>query len=136
MGLAFSNILNVNSNKGRMILTLLGTVIAIIVALMGILKYFEDFLYLTALVYPAIAGVMFADFFFMRNQTWRQIDNWNYIATIALLIGILIGYITQYTYNFGLPAVQSLVAAFIVYFVLMKIKAQVKPDAFTPNGWK
>lgn len=136
MGLAFSNILNVNSNKGRMILTLLGTVIAIIVALMGILKYFEDFLYLTALVYPAIAGVMFADFFFMRNQTWRQIDNWNYIATIALLIGIMIGYITQYTYNFGLPAVQSLVAAFIVYFVLMKIKAQVKPDAFTPNGWK
>ncbi|QYA42884.1 cytosine permease [Macrococcoides bohemicum] len=136
MGLAFSNILNVNSNKGRMILTLLGTVIAIIVALMGILKYFEDFLYLTALVYPAIAGVMFADFFFMRNQTWRQIDNWNYIATIALLIGILIGYITQYTYNFGLPAVQSLVAAFIVYFVLMKIKARVKPDAFTPNGWK
>lgn len=136
MGLAFSNILNVNSNKGRMFLTLLGTIIAIIVALMGILKYFEDFLYLTALVYPAIAGVMFADFFFMRNQTWRKIDNWNYIATIALLIGILIGYITQYTYNFGLPAVQSLVASFLVYYILMKIKARVKPDEFTPNEWK
>lgn len=135
MGLAFSNILNVNSNKGRMLLTLLGTIIAIIVALMGILKYFEDFLYLTALVYPAIAGVMFADFFFMRNQTWRKIDNWNYIATIALLIGILIGYITQYTYNFGLPAVQSLVASFLVYYILMKIKARVKPDEFTPNEW-
>lgn len=136
MGLAFSNILNVNSNKGRMLLTLLGTIIAIIVALMGILKYFEDFLYLTALVYPAIAGVMFADFFFMRNQTWRKIDNWNYIATIALLIGILIGYITQYTYNFGLPAVQSLVASFFVYYILMKIKSRVKPDEFTPNEWK
>lgn len=135
MGLAFSNILNVNSNKGRMLLTLLGTIIAIIVALMGILKYFEDFLYLTALVYPAIAGVMFADFFFMRNQTWRKIDSWNFIATIALLIGILVGYITQYTYNFGLPAVQSLVVSFIVYYVLMKIKARVKPDEFTPNEW-
>src|SRR5699024_5966715 len=117
MGLAFSNLLNVNSNKGRQILTLVGTLIAIAVALAGILDYFEDFLYMTALVYPAIAGVMFADFFFLRNQTWKNIDSWNYIATIAAIIGIVLGYYTQYVNTWGIPAVQSLVAAFIAYYL-------------------
>src|SRR5699024_12176795 len=65
MGLAFSNLVNVNSNRGRQILTLVGTLIAIAVALAGILDYFEDFLYMSAIVYTAIAGVMFADFFFL-----------------------------------------------------------------------
>jgi len=135
MGLAFSNLVNVNSNRGRQILTLVGTLIAIAVALAGILDYFEDFLYMTALVYPAIAGVMFADFFFLRNQTWKNIDSWNYIATIAAIIGIMLGYYTQYVNSWGLPAVQSLVAAFIAYYLLMWVKARIKPDDFTPEKW-
>lgn len=135
MGLAFSNLLNVNTDKGRKVLTLIGTLIAIGVALAGILDYFEDFLYLTALVYPAIAGVMFADFFFLRNQNWKSIDSWNYMATIAAIIGIALGYYTQYVNNWGLPAVQSLLAAFLSYYLLMWIKAKVKPDVFTPEKW-
>src|SRR5699024_6303438 len=135
MGLAFLNLVNVNSNRGRQILTLVGTLIAIAVALAGILDYFEDFLYMTALVYPAIAGVMFADFFFLRNQTWKNIDSWNYIATIAAIIGIMLGYYTQYVNSWGLPAVQSLVAAFIAYYLLMWVKARIKPDDFTPEKW-
>lgn len=135
MGLAFSNLLNVNSNKGRQVLTLIGTLIAIVVALAGILDYFEDFLYLTALVYPAIAGVMFADFFFLRNQTWKNIESWNYMATVAAIIGIVLGYYTQYVNVWGIPAVQSLIAAFISYYLLMWIKAKLKPDEFTPEKW-
>lgn len=135
MGLAFSNLLNVNTDRGRQLLTLLGTLIAIGVALAGILDYFEDFLYLTALVYPAIAGVMFADFFFLRNQEWKSIDKWNYMATIAAIIGIALGYYTQYVNNWGLPAVQSLFAAFLSYYLLMWIKAKIKPDDFTPEKW-
>lgn len=136
MGLAFSNLLNVNSNKGRMLLTLLGTLIALVVALMGILDHFEDFLYLTALVYPAIAGILFADFFFLRSREWKNINKWNYIATIAVIIGIAIGYYTQYMNPIGLPAVQSLFGALISYYLLMFIKAKVKPDEFTPDKWR
>lgn len=136
MGLAFSNLLNVNSNKGRMLLTLLGTLIAIGVALMGILQYFEDFLYLTALVYPAIAGILFADFFFLRSQGWKNIKKWNYVATIAVIIGIAIGYYTQYVDPIGIPAVQSLFASLISYYLIMYIKAKIKPDEFTPEKWK
>jgi cytosine permease len=131
MGLALANMFNVNSNKGRALLTLAGTVVAIVIALAGILDYFMDFLYMTALVYPAIAGVMMADFFFLRNQKWVDIKGWNWMATIALVVGTFVGYLTQYVNSFGLPAVQSLIASGIVYFIAMKIKANVKPDQFT-----
>lgn len=131
MGLAMANIFNVNSNKGRAILTLIGTIIAIVIALAGILDYFMDFLYMTALIYPAIAGVMMADFFFIRKQQWVDNKGWNWMASIALFVGVLVGYLTQYVNTFGIPAVQSLIAAGIVYYAAMKVKAAVKPDHFT-----
>lgn len=131
MGLAFSNVLNVNSNKGRAFLTFLGTIIAIIVALAGILDYFMDFLNMTAIVYPAIAGVMMVDFFLIRNQSWQDNEGWNWMATIAMVAGIIVGYISQYVVVFGIPAVQSLLVTGLVYYITMKIKAKVAPDQFT-----
>ena len=131
MGLALSSLLNINSNRGRALLTFAGTIIAIIIALSGILNYFEDFLYMTALIYPAIAGVMMADFFLLRNMKWVDNDGWNWMATIALIAGTFVGYLTQYVTSFGLPAVQSLIISGIVYYIAMKIKANVAPDHFT-----
>ncbi|MBB5149006.1 cytosine permease [Ureibacillus thermosphaericus] len=131
MGLALANMLNVNSGYGRALLTLGGTIIAIIIALAGILDYFTDFLYMTALIYPAIAGVMMSDFFLVRKQQWVENKGWNWMATIALVVGTFIGYLTQYVYPFGLPAIQSLVISGIVYFIAMKVKASVAPDEFT-----
>lgn len=131
MGLALANIFNVNSGKGRAMLTFIGTLLAIVVALMGILDYFMDFLYLTALLYPAIAGVMLADFFILRKQEWEDHEGWNWMATISLLAGVSVGYVTQYVVNFGLPAVQSLIVSMIVYVAAMKLKKAFKPDRFT-----
>jgi cytosine permease len=131
MGLALANMLNVNSNKGRALLTLAGTLVSIVVALAGILDYFMDFLYMTALIYPAIGGVMMADFFFIRKQQWVDNKGWNWMATIALVVGTLIGYYTQYVNPMGLPAVQSIIVSGIVYILVMKIKAKVAPDHFT-----
>ncbi|KQL52871.1 permease [Heyndrickxia shackletonii] len=131
MGLALANMFNINSGKGRALLTLLGTIIAIFIALAGILDYFTDFLYLTALIYPAIGGVMMADFFLIRKQQFVDHKGWNWMATIALVAGTVVGYLTQYVYEFGLPAVQSIIISAFIYWVAMKIKAKVKPDHFT-----
>lgn len=131
MGLALANMLNVNSNKGRALLTLAGTIISIVIALAGILDYFMDFLYMTALIYPAIGGVMMADFFFIRKHQWTDNKGWNWMATIALAVGTFVGYYTQYVQSFGLPAVQSIIASALVYIIAMKIKARVAPDHFT-----
>ncbi|PDM40355.1 permease [Parageobacillus yumthangensis] len=131
MGLALANMLNINSGRGRALLTLCGTIISLVIALAGILDYFMDFLYMTALIYPAIAGVMMTDFFFIRKQQWVDNKGWNWMATIALVAGTLLGYYTQYVHPFGLPAVQSLIVSGLVYWVAMKIKAKVAPDHFT-----
>ncbi len=133
MGLALANLCNVNSNRGRALLTLGGTMLAIVIALAGILDYFLDFLYMTALVYPAIAGAMMADFFFIRRRQWKDLPGWNWMATIGLVVGIFVGYLTQYVITFGIPAVQSLIASGIVYLVAMELKARVKSDHFTED---
>ncbi|MFC7393784.1 purine-cytosine permease family protein [Scopulibacillus cellulosilyticus] len=131
MGLAFANMLNINSSKGRSILTLIGTLIAIILALAGILDYFTTFLNFTALIYSAAAGVMMTDFFLLRKRKWADNNGWNWMATIALVIGIFVGCYTQYIYTLGLPAIQTLFASGAVYLVAMKVKANIAPDRFT-----
>jgi cytosine permease len=135
MGLALANLMNVDTGKGRAMLTFIATLLAIVVSLAGILDYFMDFLYMSALVYPAIAGVIFADFFLIRNQDWEDKPGWNWMATIAFVIGTLAGYYTQYVNPMGLPAVQALLATSVSYYICMKLKAKVAPDSFTPAHW-
>lgn len=135
MGLALANLLNVDTGRGRAMLTFIATLVAIVVALAGILDYFTNFLYMSAIIYPAIAGVIFADFFFVRNQQWEDKPGWNWMATIAFFVGIAFGYYTQYVNPMGLPAVQSLLATGISYYLCMRIKAKVAPDSFTPAHW-
>src|SRR5699024_333220 len=130
-GLAAANMFNVNSGKGRAILTLAGSSIGILLALLGILNYFTDFLEILGIVYPTIAGIMFADFFFIRNKTWEYHRGWNWVATVAMILGALVGYMTQYVIIFWIPAVQSIITTMIFYYIGMKIKARINPDQFT-----
>ncbi|MGM0900496.1 MAG: cytosine permease [Bacillota bacterium] len=130
-GLAAANIFNVDSGKGRAWLTVGGSLAGIILALAGILTYFMDFLILLGVIYPAIAGVMFTDFFLIRKKEWVDKQGWNWMATLALVVGGLVGYITQYHYPVGIPAIQSIIVSGIVYFYGMKMKAKISPDQFT-----
>lgn len=131
MGLSMANTFNINSGKGRAILTLIGTIIGIGLALGGVLQYFEDFLYVSGIIYGPIAGVMIADFFFIRKQTYTDNPGWNWIATISMGIGIAIAYWSQYVHEWGIPAVQSLFISMVLYLVAMNIKRKTRPDQFT-----
>ena len=134
MGLALSNLMNVDSSRGRQGLTLLGTVIGIVLALAGFLDYFTDFLYLTSLVYPAIAAVVIVDFFFIRDQKWAAIAGWNWVATGATVVGIAVGYYTQYMNPVGIPALQSLIVAALVYYLGMVLQDNLKPGKFSAHA--
>jgi cytosine permease len=131
IGLAAANMFNIDSGMGRALLTILGAVVGISLALAGILRYFLDFLILLGVIYPAIAGVMFADFFFIRKQEWEDKRGWNWVATVSSLAGAFLGYLTQYQWEFGIPAVQSLLLSAAVYLLGMKGKARWAPDQFT-----
>ncbi|SHM86726.1 Permease for cytosine/purines, uracil, thiamine, allantoin [Caldanaerovirga acetigignens] len=136
MGLALCNMLNMKTNRHRKYLTAIGTVVALVVALMGILNKFQDFLYLTALSYPAIGSILLADYVFIHDKTWEDRKGWNWVATIAMIVGIAVGYYTQYVRPWGIPAVQSYLVSGILYYVLMYLKTCVMPDQFTPLKWR
>ena len=131
MGLAFSNILNVKTDEGRIKVTLIGTLLSIILTLLGILEHFQDFLNIASLCYPAIAGVMFCDFFVRGHKKWKDKKGWNFIATIAFIVGILVGYITAYKKPIGIPPIQSLLVAALVYYLGMKFQKSKAPNQFT-----
>ncbi len=130
MGLSFSNMLNITSNKGRAIVTAVGTLLSLVLCFMGILENFQKLLSLAALLYPAIAGVMFVDFF-ARREKWEDKLGWNFMATLAMIVGTTVGYLTTYVIVIGIPPMQSLFITCITYYLAMKIKAKTAPDQFT-----
>ncbi|WP_422448259.1 purine-cytosine permease family protein [Thermoanaerobacterium sp. DL9XJH110] len=136
MGLSLCNMFNMKTNNQRKYLTALGTVIALIVALAGILNQFQNFLYLTALSYPAIGSILAVDYVFVNDKKWEDKKGWNWVATVALIFGIAVGYYTQYVKPWGIPAVQSYLISGLLYYVLMYVKAQIQPDQFTPMKWR
>lgn len=135
MGLSLCNMFNIKSNRGRMIATILGTVLGLIIALMGILEQFQNLLYIFSILFPPIAAIMITDFFILKEKEWEEIEGWNVVATVSLIIGGLLGYYTQYIKPIGIPAVQSWIITAIVYYALMYVKAKVKPNEFTPKKW-
>lgn len=131
MGLALANMLDINSGKGRAWLTFGGTLIAIAIALVGILDHFTAFLNFSAIIYAATAGVIFSDFFFVRKQEFQDNRGWNWIATAAVAAGLTVGGLTQYVWQIGIPPVQTLLAAGVFYVIASRLKARTAPDRFT-----
>lgn len=129
IGLAAANMFNIDTNKGRAILTLVGSLAGVILAVGGILNYFTEFLIIMAVVYPTIFAVMIVDFFFIKKQKWVDEKGWNWNATIAVLLGCLLGYFTEYIYPFGIPALQSLLLSGLVYYILTRSTVRMKQPA-------
>lgn len=136
MGLCISNMFDAQTEKQRKIYTTLGSLIALIIALWGILEHFMNFLYLTGLIFPAVGAIMVTDFFLISERTWRDRKKWNWTATISMMAGIIVGYYTQYIRPWGIPAVQSYFVSAILYYVLTCIKAKIVPDEYSPPRWR
>lgn len=120
MGLALANTWGSTTNRARMILTVLGTAVALGVALAGIVDHFVGFLMVAAIVYPSIAGVMFAHFFLRRSGGIGDASTrWRLQATIALAFGIGVGWLTQYVQPVGVPPIQVAAAAGLCFWLLV-----------------
>jgi len=117
-GLVLCIMFNLHDAKSRKQMTFLFAIIGIILALLGIMEQFVNFLYTLAVVVPVIAGVIMAHFFFVSKTQLVTVKSWNWLATISILVGILVGYITQYQYPIGFPAVQSLIVSGALYAIL------------------
>ena len=119
-GLVLCNMFNLHDAKSRKKMTFLFAIIGIILALLGIMEQFVNFLYTLAVVVPVISGVIMTHFFFVGKTQVVTVKSWNWLATISILVGILVGYLTQYQYPIGFPAVQSLIVSGALYAALNK----------------
>lgn len=111
---------------------LLGTVLAAL----GIMDYFVNFLLFLGICIPPIAGIYIADFFFLRHGDYRlemlsSQSRVNKAAFAAWLMASLIGYGSAHDLipNSSIPACDSMAAAFVLYLALKKLPfaSRLKP---------
>jgi cytosine permease len=135
-GLSLGNMVNANDVRTQKILTLIIGILGIILALAGILNRFMAWLLALGVVFSPLAGIMTVDFFFLRKEQWEDIGGWNIVATLALIVGVIIGYYNQYKNPIGIPPLQVYILTGVIYYIIMRVKAALAPDKFTPKYWE
>jgi cytosine permease len=109
----------------RAVVTLLLGVVGSVLAAGGILDNFIGFLTLLGVAFPPIAGIMVAEYFVVKK--WRPdlersraegglpetAPTWVPATLVIWVAAALIGYFVSW----GLPSINSLVAAFVLYVV-------------------
>ena len=71
-----------------------------------------------------IENIIFADFFLRRKGYDYDAGTWNWTATIAMAAGGVVGILTAYVTTIGIPAVQTLLVSYVIYYFAMKAKLQ------------
>ncbi|QRG70214.1 purine-cytosine permease family protein [Brevibacillus choshinensis] len=129
--LGFTNIIHAlfGKNVNRGLITLIVGMAGTILSVLGILDQFVNFLIFLGVWIPPIAGIMVVDYFILKRS--RQVldesrmngelpavcETWNPVALVAWALGFGIGYLIQW----GIPSINSLAVAGVVYFVGMKV---------------
>ena len=124
-GLSLSN----TFSGSRKLLTMIAGVLGTAVAVFRLDNYFGSWLNFLAAIIPAIAGVVIADFYFVKGRKYcdyRAIKcAFNPWALVAWGIGIAWGYI-----GIWCQAIDSLLASAVSYFIIMLIIKKAKPDYY------
>lgn len=112
--LGLSNIIPVNRSYISIAIGILGSVIGAF----GIADHFTEFLSLLGIGIPPMAGIVICDYFVIRKMDYSintdQLNSWNPSAIIAWLLGAAVGF----SVKFGIASINSILAAFIAYFIL------------------
>jgi cytosine permease len=113
----------------RAVVTLLIGLVGSVLAAAGILNSFTDFLTVLGVAFPPIAGIMIAEYFVVR--TWRRdLDSGKAADGVppeaprwvpaTLVIWLVAGLIGKFV-TWGLPSINSLVVAFVLYAVVGRL---------------
>jgi len=114
--LGLANIFNVERSNIVLIIGILGSILGAL----GIADYFAGWLNILGIGIPPMAGIIIADYYFVRKQNYdiheTQIPDWNINAIIAWIIGCIVGFAIKV----GIASINSLIASMIIYVILMK----------------
>jgi len=124
----FDSLFKVKFNRASV--TIVVGIIGTILSLLGILNYFISFLIFLGVLVPPIGGIMVVDYFFLKRHRQildesrakgafpEKVEIWNPISILAWIAGTVCGYTVT---SFGVPSLNSLVCAGLVYYLVTKL---------------
>lgn len=132
-GLGLATMINALFNKkvNRSIMTWSLGIVGTILSMVGIINYFTNFLVLLGVAIPPAAGIMVIDYFILkRNRAALEetreagtlpttVEKWNPIALVVWVLAFAVGEVSS-IYAIGIPGLNSLAFAGIVYWAAMK----------------
>jgi cytosine permease len=113
----------------RALVTIVVGVLGTVLSAAGILQHFVGFLTVLGVAIPPIAGVMVVDYFVLKRhrpelEASRRLgvaperaESWNPVTIVSWAIASYIGYAVHW----GIPALNALLAAAILYYAIMKV---------------
>ena len=134
--LGFANSLDAIFGKrvNRAVITILVGTLGTVFSAVGILEQFVPFLIALGVIVPPIAGIMIVDYYLLRRHREQleesagsgalpaRQEKLNPVTLFAWAGASIVGYAVQW----GIPALNSLIGAAILYYVAMKIVAIVQ----------
>jgi cytosine permease len=117
----------------RALITIVVGILGTVLSAAGILEQFVPFLTVLGVVVPPIAGIMVVDYYLLRRHRSRLEDSarssalpdrqeqFNPVTLIVWAIASVVGYISQE--KWGIPALNSLLCAALLYYLVMKALA-------------
>lgn len=126
---------NVKVNRAAMIwgLGIVGTVLSMV----GVINYFQSFLTLLGVAIPPVAGIMVIDYYLLRRNRVeleetrkdgtlpKRVEKWNPITIVVWILAFVVGEVSS-IYSIGIPGLNSLVFAGVVYYIAMKAYGAAK----------
>ncbi|WP_162046666.1 cytosine permease [Vibrio taketomensis] len=114
-GLALKNIF---PDVNRSTLTLVAGLIGTALAASGLIFKFQMFLSVLSIAVPAVAGVMWAEYYLIQGKKFVQREGFNWFAVGAWVLGFAVSMLSN-KYGFGLPPVNAILVSGIAYWLVM-----------------
>ncbi len=132
---------NVVKAKKRHIVVVLG-VIATAFGVWGLADYFVPWLVLLGVTIPPVAGILIADYWLLKRGAYTfgsgtRYAAWSWPAFLAWFVASILGYVITW----GIPSVNSIVIAFVLYLAIMwgcrslGLQAEIGVREETPTGF-
>lgn len=138
-GLGLATMINAlfNVKVNRSIMTWALGIAGTLLSVIGVINYFQGFLTLLGVAIPPVAGIMVIDYYVLRRNRGaleetresgtlpKRVEKWNPITIVVWILAFIVGEVSS-IYSIGIPGLNSLIFAGIVYWIAMKVYASVK----------
>jgi cytosine permease len=123
--IAFSVVTGKFTRKRRERLSYLLGMIAILVAAIGIVSRFIDWLKFLGTLYPPIIGIVLADYYWVKKRKYEVINPISFSAIACWLLSCILAKLIP----IGMTSLNSLIIAFFLYSTTMQVKKNCDPQA-------